>query len=96
MIISRVKSGYFMMGGSIVLFGLAAILTDESLPVTRAATLTPFQNLFVIVSILLMVLGIYFVLSTKTCPMCGEKVIRSAAECRYCGTMCKGARQPTA
>jgi hypothetical protein len=95
MIISRVKAGYFMMSGSIVLFGLAAILTDDSLPVTRAATLTPFQNLFVIVSILLLVIGIYFVLSSKTCPMCGEKVIRSAAECRYCGTMFKVARQPS-
>src|ERR1044072_7259675 len=93
MIISRVKAGCFMVSGSIVLLGLAAILTDDSLPETKAAALTPFQNLFFIVSILLMVIGIYFVLSSKTCPMCGEKVIRSAAECRYCGTMFKVARQ---
>ena len=51
MIISRVKSGFFMLSGSIVLFGLAAILTDDSLPETKAAALTPFQDLFVIVSI---------------------------------------------
>jgi predicted RNA-binding Zn-ribbon protein involved in translation (DUF1610 family) len=37
----------------------------------------------------LMIVGIYFVLSSKTCPLCGEKVIRSAAECRYCGTAFK-------
>jgi len=83
-----------MVSGSIVLFGLAAILTDDSLPETKAAALTPFQDLFVIVSILLMAVGIYFVLSSKTCPVCGEKVIRSAAECKYCGTMFKVARQP--
>jgi hypothetical protein len=94
MIVSRVKSGFFMVSGSIVLFGLAAILTDDSLPETKAAALTPFQDLFVIVSILLMAVGIYFVLSSKTCPVCGEKVTRSAAECRYCGTMFKVARQP--
>ena len=94
MIVSRVKSGFFMVSGSIVLFGLAAILTDDSLPETKAAALTPFQDLFVIVSIVLMAIGIYLVLSSKTCPVCGEKVIRSAAECRYCGTMFKVARQP--
>ncbi|HLN82000.1 MAG TPA: hypothetical protein VK355_00190, partial [Candidatus Binatia bacterium] len=54
-----------------------------------AAVITPFQNLFVIVSVVLMIVGIYFVLSSKTCPLCGEKVIRSAAECRYCGTAFK-------
>jgi hypothetical protein len=93
MIISRVKTGYFMVGGSIALFGLAAILTDDALPETRAAALTPFQNLFVIVSIALMIIGVYFVLSSKTCPVCGEKIIRSADECRYCGTTFKIAPQ---
>jgi hypothetical protein len=89
MIISRVKAGCFMVSGSIALFGLAAILTDDSQPAAKAAVITPFQNLFVIVSVVLMIVGIYFVLSSKTCPLCGEKVIRSAAECRYCGTAFK-------
>lgn len=89
MIISRVKAGYFMVSGSIALFGLAAILADDSQPATKAAVITPFQNLFVIVSVVLMIVGIYFVLSSKTCPLCGEKVIRSAVECRYCGTSFK-------
>jgi hypothetical protein len=76
MIISRVKAGCFMVSGSIALFGLAAILTDDSLPETKAAALTPFQNLLV----MLIIVGVYFVLSSKTCPVCGEKVIRSAVE----------------
>ena len=94
MIVSRVKSGFFMVSGSIVLFGLAAILTDDSLPETKAAALTPFQDLFVICLLVFMAIVIYFVLSSKTSYLCGEKVIRSAAECRYCGTMFKVARQP--
>ena len=49
MIISRVKAGCFMVSGSIALFGLAAILADDSQPATKAAVITPFQNLFVIV-----------------------------------------------
>jgi hypothetical protein len=89
MIISRVKAGCFMVSGSIAVFGLAAILTDDSLPETKAAALTPFQNLLV----MLIIVGVYFVLSSKTCPVCGEKVIRSAVECRYCGTTFKIARQ---
>lgn len=60
MVISRVKAGCFMVSGSIALFGLAAILTDDSQPATKAAVITPFQNLFVIVSVILMIVGILF------------------------------------
>jgi hypothetical protein len=93
MIISRVKAGCFMVSGSIAVFGLAAILADDSLPETKAAALTPFQNLLVVASVVLIIVGVYFMLSSKTCPVCGEKVIRSAVECRYCGTTFKIARQ---
>ena len=82
-----------MVSGSLAVFGLAAILTDDSLPETKAAALTPFQNLLVVASVMLIIVGVYFVLSSKTCPVCGEKVIRSAVECRYCGTTFKIARQ---
>jgi hypothetical protein len=44
MIISRVKAGCFMVSGSIAVFGLAAILADDSLPETKAAALTPFSE----------------------------------------------------
>lgn len=82
-----------MVSGSIAVFGLAAILADDSLPETKAAALTPFQNLLFVASVVLIIVGVYFVLSSKTCPVCGEKVIRSAVECRYCGTTFKIARQ---
>ena len=69
-----------MVSGSLAVFGLAAILADDSLPETKAAALTPFQNLLVVASVVLIIVGVYFVLSSKTCPVCGEKVIRSAVE----------------
>jgi len=42
MIISRVKAGLFMIGGSIILFVTAVILIDESQAVTKVAALTPW------------------------------------------------------
>jgi transposase-like protein len=85
MIISRVKAGLFMIGGSIILFVTAVILIDESQAVTKVAALTPWQNLLAILSIVLMIVGVYFVLSSKTCPVCREKVRRAEPECKYCG-----------
>ena len=80
-----------MVSGSIAVFGLAAILADDRK--RKLLRLPLFQNLLVVASVVLIIVGVYFVLSSKTCPVCGEKVIRSAVECRYCGTTFKIARQ---
>ena len=45
MIISRVKGGLFMIGGSVIVFALDAFLTEES--AMQVTTLTSIQNLLI-------------------------------------------------
>jgi hypothetical protein len=90
MIISRVKAGLFMISGSIIVFGLDAFLTDET--ALQITMLGPVQNFLFFVSILLLILGIYFIVSSKACPACGEKVRRTDLDCRYCGWIFKNPR----
>jgi hypothetical protein len=82
MIISRVKAGWFMIGGLVLLFGFNASLTDDT--AIRMTMLGPIQNLLFFVSIVLMSMGIYFIKSSKPCPACGETVRRTDTECKYC------------
>jgi hypothetical protein len=91
MIISRVKGGLFMIGGSVIVFALDAFLTEE--PAMQVTTLTSIQNLLFLISILLMVIGIYFIISSKPCPACGERVRRSDSDCKYCGWVFKSVSQ---
>jgi hypothetical protein len=91
MIISRVKGGLFMIGGSVIVFVLDAFLSEES--AMQVATLTAIQNLLFLISILLMVIGIYFIISSKPCPACGERVRRSDPDCKYCGWIFKSISQ---
>jgi len=87
MIISRVKAGLFMIGGSIVLFGVDAFLTDETaIPITM---LGPVQNFIFFVSMILLIVGIWFIISSKPCPACGEKAYRAEPDCKYCGWIFK-------
>ena len=87
MIISRVKAGLFMIGGSIVLFGVDIFLTDET--AIQITMLAPVQNVFFFVSSVLLIVGIYFIVSSKACPACGEKVYRADLDCKYCGWIFK-------
>jgi hypothetical protein len=87
MIISRVKAGFFMIGGSLIVFGFNIFLTDDI--AMQITMLAPVQNLLFFISILLMSIGIYFVISSKPCPACGEKVHRADTDCRYCGWIFK-------
>jgi hypothetical protein len=87
MIISRVKAGLFMIGGSIVLFGFDVFLIDEN--AMQITMLAPVQNVFFFVSGVLLIVGIYFIVSSKACSACGEKVYRADLECRYCGWIFK-------
>jgi hypothetical protein len=82
MIISRVKAGLFMIGGSLMLAGFDAFLSDEI--AVQITMLGPVQNFLFLVSIALMSIGIYFIVSSKPCPACGENVCRSDTECKYC------------
>jgi len=82
MIISRVKAGSFMIGGSVLLLGFDAFLTDDT--ANQMTMLGPVQNFLFFVSIALMSVGIYFVITSKPCPACGEKVHRTDTECKYC------------
>ena len=91
MIISRVKAGFFMIGGALIIFGFNVFLTDEiAMQITMLASV---QNLLFFVSILLMSIGIYFVISSKPCPACGERVRRSDPDCRYCGWVFRSVSQ---
>jgi len=64
-----------MIGGSIIVFGIDAFLTDES--ALQITTLGPVQNFLFFVSILLLIVWIYFIVSSRACPACGEKVHRA-------------------
>ena len=87
MIISRVKAGLFMIGGSVVVFGVDAFLTDET--AMQITMLAPAQNFLFFGSLILLILGIYFIVSSKNCSACGEKVHRSDVDCKYCGWIFK-------
>jgi len=85
--ISRLKAGLFMIGGSVTVFGVDAFLTDES--ALQITMLGPVQNFLFFVSILLLIAGIYFIVSSKPCPACRERVRRADTDCRYCGWIFK-------
>jgi hypothetical protein len=85
--ISRLKAGLFMIGGSVTVFGVDAFLTDES--ALQITMLGPVQNFLFFVSILLLIAGIYFIVSSKPCPACRERVRRTDTDCRYCGWIFK-------
>ena len=91
MIISRVKAGLFMIGGSIVLFGFDVFLIDEN--AMQITMLAPVQNVFFVVSGVLLIVGIYFIVSSNACSACGEMVYRADLECRYCGWILKITRR---
>ena len=79
MIISRVKAGFFMIGGTVILLGLDVFLTDET--AMQITMLGPVQNFLFFVSVALLIVGIYFIVSSKACPACGEKVHRADTDC---------------
>ena len=85
--ISRVKAGLFMIGGSVILFALDVYLMDET--AMQITVLGPVQNFLFFVSTILLIVGIYFIVSSKACTACGEKVHRSDVDCRYCGWVFK-------
>ena len=87
MIVSRVKVGWFIMAGSLFLFGLAALLSDY-----EAASLTSEENLLFLIALTLMIVGIYFVRNSKPCPAWGGQLALSELHCRYCGYRCKDVR----
>jgi hypothetical protein len=92
MIISRVKGGCFMIGGSAILFALNVFLTDEN--AMQITMLAPVQNFLFFVSIVLLTAGIYLIVTSKPCPACGEKVHRRHLDCKYCGWIFKIPRPP--
>ena len=92
MIISRAKSGFFIIGGSAILFGLDVFLTDEI--AMQITMLAPVQNFLFFVSIVMLIGGIYLIVSSKPCPACGEKVHRKDLDCKYCGWIFKISRRP--
>jgi hypothetical protein len=79
MIISRMKAGWLMIGGSIFLFVLTDMLPNSP------SVLSGFETVLFLGSIGLMIVGIYFVRTSKHCPRCGESVKRAETKCRYCG-----------
>jgi len=64
MIISRVKGGLFLIGGSVIVFALDAFLTEAS--AMQVTMLTSIQNLLFFILLLLMVMGIYFIRIEQT------------------------------
>ena len=92
MIISRAKGGFFMIAGSAILFALDVLLSDEN--AMQITMLAPVQNFLFLVSIFLLIAGIYLIVSSKPCPACGEKVHRTDLDCKYCGWIFKIPRPP--
>jgi len=89
MIISRVKAGFFMIDGTVILLGLDVFLTDET--AMQITMLGPVQNFLFFVSVALLIVGIYFIVSSKACPACGEKVHRADTDCTSI-IMCQAGR----
>jgi len=83
MIISRMKAGWLMIGGSIFLFMIIGILPESQI------ALAGLLNLLFLLSIGFMIIGTYFVRTSKPCRMCGEQVHRPDPTCRYCGYVFK-------
>jgi hypothetical protein len=79
MIISRMKAGWLMIGGAIFLFVLTDMLPNSP------NIFSGFETVLLLASIGLMVVGIYFVRTSKPCRICGETVGRDETKCRYCG-----------
>lgn len=79
MIISRAKAGWLMIGGSIFLFLLIAILPESQI------ALAGLINVGFLISIALMTIGIYFVRTSKPCSICDETVGLAETKCKYCG-----------
>jgi len=94
MIISRVKVGWLIIAGSILMFSLAlaADVSDNSEPLLDFATFTAIENLLFFLSLISIAIGVYFVRSSKACLACGEKVASSDPDCKYCGYVFKNNR----
>jgi hypothetical protein len=84
--ISRVSTGFIMIGISIFLF-LSALLADDS--EMRVAELAFIENSLALLAVVLMGFGIYLAVFSKACPVCGEKVTRAASDCHSCGHVFK-------
>ena len=74
MIISRLKAGWLMIGGSILVFALADMLPESQI------ALAGLENVLFLLSINLMIIGIYFVKSSKPCPSAKELARRNLIE----------------
>jgi len=72
-----------MIGGSIFLFLLIEMLPDSQI------ALTGLINVLSLGCIGSMIIGIYFVRTSKACRMCGETVGRAETKCKYCGNVFK-------
>ena len=72
-----------MIGDSIFLF----VLTN-SLPQSQI-WLAGLENVLFLASFVLIIIGIYFVRTSKTCRICGESVGRAETKCKYCGYVFK-------
>ena len=73
MIISRAKSGFFIIGGSAILFGLDVFLTDET--AMQITMLAPVQNFLFFVSIVMLIGGIYLIVSSNPALHVAKKFI---------------------
>jgi len=62
----RPKAGLLMIRGSVFIFVLGDILPKSQI------ALAGLQKALILISVILSVVGIYFVKSSKRCPICGE------------------------
>ena len=88
--ISRVSTGFIMIGILIFLF-LSALLADDS--ELRVAELAFIENSLALLAAVLMGFGIYLAVFSKACPVCGEKVTRAASDCHSCGHVFNSSRR---
>jgi hypothetical protein len=86
--ISRVSTGFIMIGISIFLC-LSALLADDS--EMRVAELAFIENFLAVIAVALMVFGIYLAAFSKACPVCVKKSLVGRVTVNYAAMFLKPA-----
>lgn len=82
--ISRVTTGFVMIGGAIFLL-LYVGLWDDPEAAIGIAWGSFVENLIALIALVLIGFGIRFAFYSKPCPVCDEKLRPTAPDCYQCG-----------
>ena len=82
--ISRVTAGFVMIGVSIFLLLYVGLRNDLD-PAIGIAWGSFVENFIAVIALALIGFGIQFAFFSKPCPVCDEKLRRTATDCYQCG-----------